>query len=273
MAASTRLHRALARAGVASRRASERLIEAGRVTINGVVARIGQSVDPAHDQVRVDHRAVDVREQRPQWFVLHKPPGVLTTKRDPGGRRTVFELLPDIPGLTYVGRLDMLTEGVLLLTTDGDAAHRLTHPRYGVERVYEATVRGPVKAAADQARQGVTLQDGVVHPTHVEVRALGGRRWLFEVTLREGRHHEVRRLCEALGLDVERLVRTRYGPIGIEGLAPAQARKLTRREEERLAAVTEEAASRPGTSRSRPGVRASTGQPRRREGRHSAKPR
>jgi pseudouridine synthase len=135
-----------------------------------------------------------------------------------------------VPGLTYVGRLDFLTEGVLLLTTDGEAAHRLTHPATEVERVYVATVTGNVKEAAEQARRGVELEDGVAKPDWVEVHPLAHRRWGFEIALREGRTREVRRICEVLGLEVERLVRTRFGPVLLGGLAPGQARDLSARE-------------------------------------------
>jgi 23S rRNA pseudouridine2605 synthase len=142
----------------------------------------------------------------------------------------VFDLAPKVPGLTYVGRLDFLTEGVLLLTTDGDAAHLLTHPSSEVERVYVAVVTGPVRRAVELARAGVELDDGVVTPAAVEARAIGGRRWEFEVTLREGRNREVRRLCEALGLKVERLVRTRFGPVKLGTLPAGETRPMTDRE-------------------------------------------
>src|SRR5919199_2919973 len=149
-----RIQRALARAGVASRRHAEALVAAGRVRVNGEVARTGQTVDPARDEITVDGRRVG-RPVAARWLVMNKPAGVLTTSADPAGRTTVFDLLPEIPGLTYVGRLDYLTEGVLLLTTDGDAAHRLTHPSSGVERTYVAIVRGDAAAAARAALKGV----------------------------------------------------------------------------------------------------------------------
>ena len=162
-----------------------------------------------------------------QWIVLNKPPGVMTTRSDPAGRPTVFSLVPDTPGLTYVGRLDYMTEGVLLLTTDGAAAHRLTHPSREVERVYVATVRGDAGRAAIDARNGVELHDGRVIPRQVAARPLGQGHWEFEVTIAEGRKHEVRRLCAALGLDVDRLVRTRFGPITLGSLSRGQSRSLT----------------------------------------------
>jgi 23S rRNA pseudouridine2605 synthase len=155
-----RIHRALARAGVASRRKAEELVAAGRVSVNGAVARTGQVVDPSVDRIAVDGKELPPAATTFEWFVLNKPAGVVTTKSDPEGRRTVFELVPNAAGLTYVGRLDYLTEGVLLLTTDGDAAHVLTHPSSEVERTYVATVRGDVRAAVAAAREGVELDDG-----------------------------------------------------------------------------------------------------------------
>lgn len=232
-----RLHRALARSGIASRRKAELLIAAGRVRVNGTVAHVGQSIDPDRDAVTVDGARVRVQRDAHQWIVLHKPAGVMTTRADPQGRRTVFDLVEDTPGLTYVGRLDLLTEGVLLLTTDGDAAHRLTHPSGEVEREYVATVTGDAREAARRAREGVRLHDGVVRPSHVAVRASEGGRWLFEVVISEGKKREVRRLCRVLGLTVERLVRTRYGPVRLGNLATGASRGLTDAERVALSAL------------------------------------
>jgi len=145
--------------------------------------------------------------------------------------------VPDVPGLTYVGRLDYLTEGVLLLTTDGEAAHRLSHPSSEVERTYVATVLGKAEEAVHVARQGVALEDGPVHPTRVEARRLGRDRWEFEVTITEGRKREVRRLCSALGLGVERLVRVQFGPVKLGDLGVGDTRKLTPRERSGLMAI------------------------------------
>lgn len=231
-----RIQRALARAGVVARRKAESLVTEGRVTVNGVVARIGQVVEPGRDRILVDGvplPTITVAE----WFVLHKPVGVLTSRGDADGRPTIFDLVPALPGLTYVGRLDYMTEGVLLLTTDGAAAHALTHPSREVERVYVATVRGNATGAAAQARRGVELEDGMVHPKRVEARSIGQRRWEVELVLTEGRTREVRRLCEALGLDVERLVRTRYGPIELGKLPAGEVRTLSSREKLALRAA------------------------------------
>jgi len=223
-----RIQRALARAGVASRRHSEELIAAGRVTVNGKPAQIGQSVDPAHDEIRVDGKKVQAPRDT-VWLLLNKPSGVMTTRSDPEGRRTVFDLVDDVPGLTYVGRLDYLTEGLLLLTNDGAAANQLTHPSFEVEREYSVIVKGDVDAAVAQARRGVELDDGPVRPRAVSARKIGGQSEL-RVTITEGRKREVRRLCTAIGLTVERLIRVRYGPIELGDLKPGKSRPLTARE-------------------------------------------
>lgn len=221
-----RIQRALARAGIASRRKAEELIAAGRVTVNAEVAQLGQVVDPDVDAIAVDGSGVSA-PSGPEWLVLNKPAGVMTTRRDPEGRRTVFDLVPRVAGLTYVGRLDYLTEGLLLLTTDGVAAHVLSHPSSEVPRTYVATVNGKGDEAADAARRGVDLADGPVKPERVEARKLGRDRWELELTLREGRKREVRRLCTELGLGVERLVRTAFGPVALGELKTGATRKLT----------------------------------------------
>lgn len=224
-----RIHRALARAGVASRRKAEELVAAGRVMVNGAVARTGQSVDVDHDTITVDGQAVKA-PRGVTWYVLHKPQGVLTSRPDGSGRQTVFDLVPDVPGLTYVGRLDYLTEGVLLLTTDGEAAHRLTHPSSEVERTYVVTVRGDVPTAVRRARAGIELEDGFVRPAAVDAVQGADRQWQMTITIREGRTREVRRLCEALELEVRRLVRTQFGPVRLGSLAPGASRPLTPKE-------------------------------------------
>lgn len=232
-----RIQRALARAGVASRRKAEELVAAGRVRVNGEVARTGQSVEPGVDTITVDGKAVALPPAA-KWYVLHKPPGVLTTASDPQGRKTVFDLVPKEPGLTYVGRLDYMTEGVLLLTTDGDAAHRLTHPSSQVPRTYVATVRGSVKAAAAEIRAGVELEDGFVQPEGVSVEpGERPRTWDLTLTIREGRTREVRRLCEHVGLEVLRLVRTSFGPVQLGSLAEGTTRALTTKERTLLDAL------------------------------------
>jgi 23S rRNA pseudouridine2605 synthase len=239
MGDSMRIQRALARAGVASRRRAEQLIAAGRVAVNGEIAHVGQSVDPTADQITVDGKPVGPPAEA-EWIVLNKPSGVITTRSDPDGRTTVFDLVPARPGLTYVGRLDYLTEGVLLLTTDGTAAHRLTHPSREVERTYVALVSGDAERAARDVRRGVDLHDGPVVPRQVIARPVGNGRYEFEVTIAEGRNREVRRLCSALGLDIERLVRVRFGPVTLGNLRPGATRPLTSRERREIEQLTRE---------------------------------
>ena len=231
-----RLQRALARAGVASRRAAEGLIAAGRVQVNGAPATIGQSVTPGRDAITVDGKRVDAPAPV-TWYLLHKPSGTLTSKGDPRGRPTVFSLVPDDPGLTYVGRLDYLTEGALLLTTDGAMAHKLTHPSGEVERTYAAYVTGDVQGAVRALRQGVELADGLVVAREVSATPEGHGHWRLELTITEGRNREVRRICEELGLDVQRLVRERFGPIALGKLPRGECRPLTRRELQLLHAL------------------------------------
>jgi pseudouridine synthase len=237
MPQSMRIQRALARAGIASRRRAEELVAAGRVRINGSVAETGQSVDPSRDTITVDGKAVGAPAAL-TWIVLNKPTGVLTTRSDPGKRRTVFDLVEDVPGLTYVGRLDYMTEGVLLLTTDGDAAHKLTHPSHEIERSYVATVLGDGADAARAAMKGVELEDGLVMPKDVSARRIGRGTWELHITIAEGKTREIRRLCEALGLKVERLVRTKFGPVKLGSLESGKTRPLTGREQEIISALT-----------------------------------
>lgn len=231
-----RLQRALARAGVASRRVADGLVAAGRVRVNGAVATVGQSVRVGVDAITVDGKAV-AAPAAATWYALNKPAGTITSRADPQKRPTVFTLVPSDPGLTYVGRLDYLTEGLLLFTTDGAAAHRLTHPSAGIERTYVATVKGDVRTAARRLRDGVTLEDGLVVARDVAIAPAANRNWTIEMTLTEGRNREVRRVCEALGLDVQRLVRTRYGPVALGRLASGACRPLTKRELQLLAAL------------------------------------
>ncbi|MEW5915343.1 MAG: pseudouridine synthase [Gemmatimonadota bacterium] len=235
-----RIQRALARAGIASRRKAEELVAAGRVRVNDSVAQIGQVIDPTQDRLTIDGRVIDIAPREATWFALNKPAGTMSTRRDTRGRPTVFAFVPDVPGLTYVGRLDYDTEGLLLFTTDGTAAHALTHPSREVERVYEATVKGDVEAAARRAAKGVELEDGPVRLVSARARpAPAGHLSIFEVTLTEGRKREVRRLCKALGLYVQRLRRTRYGPITLGGLAEGEYRELTANERTSIAKLVE----------------------------------
>ena len=216
-----RLNAYLARAGVASRRTADELVRAGRVRVNGDRGELNTVVG-ARDVVEVDGERV--RLQRLAHLLLHKPPGVVTTARDPHGRRTVVDLVLSEPRVVPVGRLDVDTTGALLLTNDGDLAHRLAHPRYGVPKVYEAEVEGsPSRDELARLRDGIELEDGPTAPA--TVRLLGPT--LIELTLHEGRKHQVKRMCEAVGHPVLRLHRARYAGLGLDGLGPGEWRELT----------------------------------------------
>ena len=258
-----RLQRALARAGVTSRRKAEDLIRAGRVRVDGRVAHIGDRVDPDRQRVTVDGRGV--RQAPRVWLALNKPIGFVVSRGDPEGRRTVYDLLPGIRGLTYVGRLDVMTSGLLLLTTDGDAAHRLTHPRFEVERTYWMRVHG---AGMEEIRRllttSVVIDDRPVRIERSRVRSAqggrgghGGRAVEVELTLKEGRHRIVRRMAEALGLKIEWLHRVAYGPVRLGRLGEGKHRVLTPREIEAIAVAIgrNRAAEEPAMSRSRTGER------------------
>jgi 23S rRNA pseudouridine2605 synthase len=228
-----RLQRALARAGVASRRAAEKLIEEGRVRVDGKPATLGMKVDPARQKITVGNRAVKIQERR--WLAFHKPLGVVTTAKDDEGRRTVLDFIPDSSALTYVGRLDVMTTGLLLLTTDGEAVHRLTHPRYRIPRRYTALVHGrPTAEIAGAVRERVVIDGRPVAPNEVKVRPGTNGRSILDLSLNEGRNRIVRRWCEALGLKVDRLARLSYGPVRLGDLPAGRYRPLTPREEAAL---------------------------------------
>jgi len=219
-----RLQRALARAGVTSRRKAEELIRAGRVRVDGQVATLGMSVDPGRQRVTVDGHAV--RAGPIAWLALNKPVGFVVSRRDPEGRRTVYDLLPEVPGLTYVGRLDVMTSGLLLLTTDGAAAHRLMHPRFAVPRTYWLRAHGRPSAEIVAALGSPIAIDGrPVRVTQFRLRP-AGRSVELELTLAEGRQRIVRRLAEALGLKVEWLHRVAYGPVRLGRLREGKYRRL-----------------------------------------------
>ena len=215
-----RLNAYLARAGVASRRKADELIKAGRVTVNGEAGQLNTFVS-ARDVVRVDGE--EVEKQRLAYVLLNKPAGVVTTARDPQGRPTVVGLVQHESRVVPVGRLDVDTTGALLLTNDGDLAHRLAHPRYEVDKVYEVECWAqPTDADLQRLRDGVELEDGRTRPA--EVRRIDGAR--IELAIHEGRNRQVKRMFEAVGHRVRRLHRSRYGPLELEGLEPGAWREL-----------------------------------------------
>lgn len=218
-----RLQKVMARAGIGSRRRCEELIAEGRVVVDGAVAQLGRRVDPQVAVVELDGVIITVRPDVVH-YLLNKPAGVVTTARDPHGRRTVLDDLPSEPRVFPVGRLDMDTEGLLLLTNDGELAHRLTHPSFGVEKEYLAHVEGsPSRASLRRLREGVELEDGVTAPARVAAVEPS----LLRITIHEGRNRQVRRMCEAIGHPVLRLVRTRIGPLADSRLGPGEHRPLT----------------------------------------------
>ncbi len=217
-----RLQKVLAAAGIGSRRHCEILIEAGRVTVGGEVAVLGRRVDAARDEVALDGVVISVAPGHVH-YLLNKPPGVVTTAADPQGRPTVVDLVPSEPRVHPVGRLDLDTEGLLLLTNDGGLTHRLTHPSFGVEKEYLAEVDGhPGRAALRRLRDGVELDDGMTAPARVSLLAPN----LVRLVIHEGRNRQIRRMCDAVGHPVVRLVRTRIGPISDHQLAPGKWRPL-----------------------------------------------
>jgi 23S rRNA pseudouridine2605 synthase len=236
-----RLQKVLARVGWGSRRTCEDLIVAGRVRVNGEVAELGQRIDPDQDLVEVDGAPVGVRPDLVH-YLLNKPAGVVTTAKDPQGRPTVMELVPGEPRVFPVGRLDFETEGLLLLTNDGELANRVAHPRHGVEKEYLAEVDGGAVApgALRRLRDGVELDDGVTAPARVAQPSPG----VLRITIHEGRNRQVRRMCEAVGHPVRRLVRVRIGPISDRRLRPGAWRALTAAEVRALAEAVGDGAGR-----------------------------
>ena len=231
-----RLQKFMAEAGVASRRACEELIRQGRVTVNGETASLGRSVEPKQDRVELDGKPVQ-KEQRRTVILLYKPRGVVSTSSDPEGRRTVQDYFREIPERLYnVGRLDLNSEGLLLMTNDGALANRLTHPRYGVEKTYYAVCDGRLTASeAARLTNGVELEDGVTAPARVDaVRTTQCGDTSFLITIHEGRNRQIRRMLEAVGHRTLRLKRERFGPLSLGTLAPGEWRKLSDEEIKKL---------------------------------------
>lgn len=225
-----RLQKILARAGLGSRRACEELIADGRVTVDGEVARLGRRADPRTQRIELDGVAVVVNDEF-VYHLLNKPVGTVSTVSDTHGRPTVVELVPDEPRVFPVGRLDTDTEGLLLLTNDGELTQLLTHPSHGVVKTYLAEVRGiPSSAAINALQRGVQLDDGVTAPATARIVQRGRGTAAIELGLHEGRNRQVRRMCEAVGYPVVRLVRTRIGPVYDDHLPPGASRPLTKAE-------------------------------------------
>jgi len=230
-------------AGVASRRAAEELILEGRVAVNGEVVRtLGSKADPAYDAITLDGRRLRF-DSRQRYILLHKPKGYVTTRKDPEGRRTIMDLLTGVREYVYpVGRLDYDSEGLLILTTDGDLAARLTHPRHGVEKVYEAVVAGaPDEKALDDLRRGIVLEGRRTAPARVRRGPVVGKgrqqTTKLTLTLREGRNRQVRRMCAQIGHPVRKLTRVRMGPVRLGDLRPGRWRDLSAAEVEALKRV------------------------------------
>jgi 23S rRNA pseudouridine2605 synthase len=233
-----RLQKVLAKAGLGSRRMCEQLIADGRVTVNGVVAQLGQRADGGHDHINVDDIPVPGREGL-VYYLVNKPAGVICSASDPEGRTIVTSLVPPAPRVFPVGRLDALSEGLIVLTNDGDLAYQLTHPSFGVPKEYVVEVEGELsREALGRLRRGVELEDGMTAPAKVSLLGPGAAR----MTIHEGRNRQVRRMCDAVGHPVRRLVRTRIGPVSAPGLPAGEWRHLSGTEIRGLW----EAASRPG---------------------------
>jgi 23S rRNA pseudouridine2605 synthase len=230
-----RLQKVMARAGVASRRQCEELISQGRVKVNGeLVTAQGVKVDPERDIIEVDGKPVFTEAKR--TFLFYKPAGVITSMTDPRGRKVVADFFRDVRERVYpVGRLDYDTEGLLLMTNDGELANRLIHPRYEVDKVYVATVRGrPGREALESLATGVRLEDGLTAPAKVRVLETGEKRSRLEITIHEGRNRQVRRMCEAVGHPVIHLIRTRVAFLSLAGLRRGEFRELHPKEVDRL---------------------------------------
>lgn len=217
-----RLQKVLAARGFGSRRVVEDLIDEGRVSVNGEQARLGRRVDTSRDKVEVDGVPVGVAPDL-VYYLLNKPSGVVSTASDTHGRKIVTDLVPDEPRVYPVGRLDLETEGLLLITNDGDLTHRLTHPSFGVEKEYIAELDGrPKRGDLRKLREGVSLDDGLTAPAKASLVSPN----VLKLTIHEGRNRQVRRMCEALGFEVTRLVRTRIGSLADRSLAPGKWREL-----------------------------------------------
>lgn len=247
--AEMRVQKILAWAGLGSRRQCEELIVAGRIQVNGRVARLGDKADPERDVIYLDGVPLDLRTER-RYFLLNKPPGYITTVDDPQGRPTVMDLIREEGRFFPVGRLDKDTRGLLIITNDGNLAQRIMHPRFGVSKTYTVLAEGYLTPGKlKKLREGVELEDGPTRPAKVKVLGRYGNRVLLEITLKEGRKRQVRRMCSAVGLKVLDLIRTRLGPLDLSGVPEGSYRELTPEEVRALLTWREGPSEEPGEGR------------------------
>jgi 23S rRNA pseudouridine2605 synthase len=232
-----RLQKVLAASGQGSRRVSEELIAAGRVMVNGTVATLGDRADPVVDVIAVDGERIHTNTDL-VYLLLNKPMGCVTTAHDPEGRPTVLQLVPPKPRVFPIGRLDQDTTGLLLLTNDGELANRVAHPRWEIPKTYMVQIRGPVsRNTMKQLTKGVELEDGMAKARSAKLKVADQTRSLLEIVLTEGRNREVRRMIDAVGLELEHLVRTRIGPISLGDIKPSKVRPLNGKEVRELYAA------------------------------------
>ncbi len=223
-----RLQKLISAAGIASRRAAEEMIAAGRVTVNGAVAGLGDKADPETDEICVDGKAIGNKPGRRYYIMLHKPVGYVTTMSDEKGRRTVAELVADVPARVYpVGRLDINSEGLLLMTNDGDFANLVTHPSFEKEKVYRVLAAGDVAAGVKRLLEPMELDGEPAGKPKVEVLRREGALATLEITIHEGKNRQIRRMCDIAGLTVKRLTRVRVGPVSLGKLPRGHWRELT----------------------------------------------
>ena len=221
----------MAQAGVGSRRACEKMIKTNRVQVNGLPAHLGQKVDPAKDQITVDHRRIATEETK-RYFIVNKPFGHITTSKDQFDRKSVLDLVPDVKERVYpVGRLDYDSDGLVLLTNDGELAYRVTHPKFEVPKTYVLRLKGTITMdAVYRLRTGVILEDGRTAPASVEVLPPEGEDSVLRITITEGRNRQLRRMCDKVGFQVERLTRTAIGPVNLGKLATGKHRPVSAKE-------------------------------------------
>lgn len=225
---SIKLQAAIAHAGITSRRKAEELISTGKVTVNGERAHIGQRVNPTKDSITVNGKKLESAQENLRYFLVNKPVGVVSTVKDEQGRKTVVSLIPKIPVRVYpVGRLDIDSQGLLLLTNDGALAQKLTHPSFEVPKTYQVHVSGKMTPKAlNHLRRGVKLREGFTQPAEVTVLVKEPDETIFEITIHEGRNRQVRRMCERVGYEVTQLIRVSFGPFTLDDLEEAPYKEI-----------------------------------------------